>query len=75
MQPTQELIDQLFREEVLRARSMSMTDKFFAGTRLFELACRFTVAGIRNDHPEADERRVQELLWQRLELARRLEEQ
>ena len=73
MEPSQELITQLYREEVLRARMMSIEDKFFAGTRLFELACRFTTAGIRKDCPDADDQQVQKMLKDRLALARRLE--
>jgi hypothetical protein len=73
MQPTRELIDELYREEVLRAREMATEDKFFAGTRLFELACSFTVAGIHKDHPDADSREVAQMLQARVDLARRLE--
>jgi hypothetical protein len=72
--PTRELIDELFVEEVRKARSMPLADKLLAGARLFEAACMMTAAGIRRDHPEADQRRVQELLKQRIELAKRLEE-
>ncbi|MGO8744771.1 MAG: hypothetical protein ACLQNE_02160 [Thermoguttaceae bacterium] len=53
---------------------MSVEDKFFAGTRLFELACLFTTAGIREDFPYADDQQVQEILKDRLVLARRLEQ-
>jgi hypothetical protein len=74
MQPTRELMDQLYREEVFQARKMSIEDKFFAGGRLFELACVCAVAGIRNDHPNADERQVREMLGQRIALGRRLEQ-
>ena len=62
MEPSYELITQLYREEVLRARKMSIEDKFFAGMRLFELACLFTTAGIREDCPYADNQQVQEIL-------------
>ncbi len=73
MEPSQELITQLYREEVLRARERSIDDKFFAGTRLFELACLFARAGIRKDCPDSDDQQVQEMLKDRLALARRLE--
>jgi len=72
--PTRQLIDELFLEEVRRARSMPMAEKFFAGARLFEAACMVAEAGIRRDHPEADESRVRELLRERIELAKRLEQ-
>jgi hypothetical protein len=38
------------------------------------MACRITAAGIRDQHPEADEQQVQAILKQRIALARRLEE-
>ena len=54
MQPTKELIDALFRDEVLRARRMPPEEKLLAGARLFEYACQITAAGIRNQFPEID---------------------
>ena len=75
MEPTKELIDELFRERVLRARRTSPEEKLLAGPRLFDLCCRIMADGIRNESPEADEQRVQEILAQRIALLRRLEEQ
>lgn len=68
------LSDELFREEVLRARAMRPEDKLLAGPRLFELACRVMADGIRHQYPDADQSRVEELLRERLALARRIEE-
>ena len=73
MVPTKELIDELYREEILRARATPPEEKLLAGAALFDWACQVTLAGIRDQHPEADERRVQEILRERLALARRLE--
>lgn len=70
----QGLIDELYREEVLEARAMSPEDKILAGQQLFEAACRITLAGIRNQNPDASEERCREILRERLELQRRLEE-
>lgn len=67
------LIDQLYREEVARAREMSPGEKFAAGQELFELACAFTLAGIRADHPDATPERWQELLRERVALGERLQ--
>ena len=74
MQPTKELIDEIYRERVVRARRTPPQEKFLAGAELFEFACKVTVAGIRNQFPDASEERVREILRQRLELGRRLEE-
>ncbi|MCY2989874.1 MAG: hypothetical protein NTY19_18675 [Planctomycetota bacterium] len=74
MQPTPKLIDELYRERVLRARQMSPEEKLLAGPRLFEYACEITRAGIRQQFPEANEQRVQEILAERLRLRRKLEQ-
>jgi hypothetical protein len=74
MEPTPELIDELYREEILRARAMPPEEKLFAGARLFDYACAITLAGIRHQHPGIDDEGALELLRQRLALARRLEE-
>lgn len=71
---TQRLIDELYREELREARAMPPEQKFLAGQRLFESACRITLAGIRNQNPGLSEEQCLELLRQRLELQRRLEE-
>ncbi len=73
MEPTQELIDNLYRERVLRARRTPPEEKLRDGPRLFDYACRITKAGIHAQHPEADEARVLEILRQRLTLRERLE--
>jgi hypothetical protein len=72
MEPTQELADEIYRERVLRARAMSPEEKLLAGPRLFEMACRITMDGIRSQNPGVDEVRVREILAQRLALRERL---
>lgn len=74
MEPTKELIDELYRDKILAARRMPPSEKLLEGARLFDYACAITSAGIRHQHPDADERRVLEILRSRLDLARRLEE-
>jgi hypothetical protein len=71
---TQRLIDELYREELIEARTMSPEEKVLAGQQLFEAACRMTLAGIRNQNPGASEEQCREILRQRLVLQRRLEE-
>ncbi len=74
MQPTRELIDELFWERVRAARQMSPEEKFFGGARLFDRSCRIMADGIRSQFPEADEHRVQDILRERLALIRRREQ-
>jgi hypothetical protein len=73
MDPIKQLADEIYRDRVRRARQMSIADKILAGPELFDMACRISRDGIRAQHPEADDRRVEELLRQRLTMARRLE--
>lgn len=51
MNPTPELIAQLDREALEQARRMSPEEKLRAGGELFDEACRWTLAGIRHQHP------------------------
>ena len=74
MEPTRELGDQLYREEVLAARAMTPEQRMLAGAELFEFACEIAAAGIRNQYPGASEEEVAQRLAARLELQRRLEQ-
>ena len=74
MEPSKELIAEIYRERVRRARETPPAEKLLAGLALFELSAGITADGIRSQYPDADERRVREILRQRLALARRLED-
>jgi hypothetical protein len=74
MEPTKELIDEIYRERILRARETPPEEKLLDGPRLFDLSCRIMIDGIRDEHPDANEDQVQEILAQRLDLLRRLRE-
>jgi hypothetical protein len=71
---TQRLIDELYREELIEARAMSPEEKLLLGEELFAYACSITLAGIRNQFPDADETEQRRILERRLELQRKLEE-
>lgn len=68
------MADSMYVERVLRARRMKPEDKLSAGIKLFEYACEITRLGIRRQFPDADAKRVQQILLERLALRRRLEE-
>jgi len=74
MEAGKELVDALYRERVLAARATAPEEKLFAGAQLFDRSCRIMADGIRDEYPEADERRVKKILAERLALARRLED-
>jgi len=67
------LADVLYREEVVRARAMTPSDKVLEGPRLFERACRVMRDGIRHQHPELDEAGILALLRERLDRVTALE--
>jgi hypothetical protein len=64
----------LDRDEPDWAAEMSPADRFIAGARLFDVACRVTMAGIRKQHPGATDAEVLNILRERLEWSRRREE-
>jgi len=68
----QPLIDELYREEVLDARKMPVEEKLLLGERLFRWACEVTLAGIRNQNPDASEEVCQRILFERIELGKKL---
>lgn len=50
------------------------SQRLLDGPRLFDLATTFTKAGIRAQHPEADEHEILDLLRQRIALVQRMEQ-
>ena len=72
MESIKELADDIYRERVLRARRTPIEQKILAGPELFDFACQFARAGIRDQNPGADEAQVEALLREQLALARRL---
>jgi hypothetical protein len=73
MGPTGTPGDQLYRDEVLAARVMTPEEKLLAGPQLFDFACRIALDGIRHQFPDVDEQRVRQIVAEREELGRRLE--
>ena len=51
----QRLAEEIYRERVVEARAMPPEEKLLAGEELFEYACAITLAGIRNQFPDASE--------------------
>ena len=65
--------DDLHQEQVDSARKQSIGERLQAGIDLFGLSCEFMRAGIRLQHPDADDDRVFQIVEERLVLARKLE--
>ena len=72
MEPTQELLDAIYRDRVLRARQVPPGNKLLAGGELFEQVCDRMRDGLRYENPGVGEETIEELLGRRLDLLRRL---
>ena len=68
------LIDALFLDKVRQARRMSPEERLSAPGDLFDEVCDRMRDGIRWQFPDADQERVEEILRERLDIARRLEQ-
>lgn len=53
---------------------MAAEQKLLAGEELFLFACSITMAGIRNQFPEADEGERKRILQSRIDLQRKFDE-
>jgi len=72
--PDPALIDQLYRDKVRAAEEMTEEERFLAGPRLFDYACRIARDAIRADHPDYDDEKVEAELRRRIEIGRQLEQ-
>ena len=57
-------------KQIARYRTMSRKERVAIALGLHELACEMARLGIRRQHPSASAERVDQLLRERLELAR-----
>ena len=73
MQPTQELVDSIYREKVLRARRRAPEAKMKDGAELFEYSCEIARSGIRAQFPHASAEEVEKELRRRLRIGDILE--
>jgi Rv0078B-related antitoxin len=67
------LAREMYLEEIERARRMTPEQKLRAGAELFDFASKATLAGIRQQNPDASEEEVRQILRQRLDWARERE--
>jgi hypothetical protein len=74
LQPTQELLDSIFRDRVLHARKIPPEERMAQAAELFDYACAISRSGIRHQFPDADEQRVEEILKERFALVRKLDD-
>ena len=60
--------DELLRQQVQWAQSMSAEEKLRLGPMLFDLLCGILTDGIHREHPQADAAEVNQILRERLDL-------
>lgn len=66
MDPIESLAADIDARKLKRARSAPMEEKLLDGPRLFRLSCEAIKAGLRLDHPDADEKEIHQLLIERV---------
>lgn len=67
------IAEQLDRDRREAAEAMTFGQRLLAGAALFDLSLKMMRAGIRMQFPDADAQRVEEIVLERLRMARRLE--
>jgi hypothetical protein len=73
MEPKYMSAEDLYREEVLEAREVPPHRRIALGLELYEFARKITIAGIRNQFPDADEAAILQKLRERIAIAKTLE--
>ena len=74
MNPHQPFIDQLYREEILRARKLTPQQRLRAIFEVTKFALRMMRGSLRHHHPEADDAEILRLARERIAKVRRLNE-
>ena len=74
VEPSIELVDAIYREKVFRSRKMTIERRLEVTAELCDLGREMMRESIRREIPSASEVQVHELMRQRLELARRLDD-
>jgi hypothetical protein len=73
MEPKYMSAEDLYLEEILEAQRMTPEERLLEGPRLFDRACIFMLAGIRNENPGISEDEARRILDDQLDTLERLE--
>lgn len=68
------LADDIRDRRLAQARRTSPEDKLLDGFRLYDQACQWMLAGLKHQHPEADDAVLKTLLVERLNRLRQRDE-
>ena len=66
MSSIETLAREIDERKTRRAREATLEEKLLDGPRLFRMSCEAIKAGLRLDHPEADEEEIHRLLIERV---------
>ena len=72
MEANRELFDELYRQKIRQARSMTPEQRVLEGLRHSEASLEAMADGVRHQFPGATEDEVQRILRERIEKLRRL---
>jgi hypothetical protein len=72
MEHNQPLFDELYREKIRQARSMTPEERVLEGLRHSEASLQAMADGVRHQFPAASAEEVQQILRQRIDRLRRL---
>lgn len=70
--PDQQFLDELYRQKVRQARSMTPEQRVLEGLRHSEASLQAMADSVRHQFPSAGEDEVQQILRKRIEKLRRL---
>jgi hypothetical protein len=74
MEPSEQELLELDREDIEQAKRMTGSQKMRAGGDLFDEACRWILAGIRSERPGISDEDARLELRRRLALSREIDE-
>jgi hypothetical protein len=74
MEPSEQLVDEIYREKVLRARMLTPDRRAQIGAELSDLSRQMMREAIRRQFPMASEQSIHELMRRRVDLSRRLDD-
>jgi hypothetical protein len=73
MEANQALFDEIYRQKIRQARSMTPEERVLASFELTDFALELMAAGVRAQFPDADEPEVQRIIGDRIARVRQLE--
>jgi Rv0078B-related antitoxin len=74
MEPTDELVDAIYRDKVLRSRKLTIGRRVEIGAELSDLGRQMMREAVRRDFPAASQEEIEAELRRRIALSRKLDD-